>query len=72
MWTGLISVSGTGVMTSSASVALGQAYYLFGGGDGGGGGDAWYALNGQENMTDADIAEAISRQEMNPLYWIGR
>ncbi|GAP88084.1 hypothetical protein SAMD00023353_1501570 [Rosellinia necatrix] len=53
--------------SSSSSSPAGEAYYLFDDGT-----TPWYALNGQENMTDAEIAEAISRQQMSPTYWIGR
>jgi hypothetical protein len=64
MWTGGLEF---GLVTSPAA-PVGQMYYLFGDGTE----SPWYALNGQENLTDAQIAETISRQEMNPVYWIGR
>ncbi|KAI3336283.1 hypothetical protein HD806DRAFT_197 [Xylariaceae sp. AK1471] len=66
MWTGDPSLNLN--LASSPTVPVGQMYYLFGDGTE----SPWYALNGQENLTDAEIAEAISRQEMNPVYWIGR
>ncbi|OTA52647.1 hypothetical protein K449DRAFT_427108 [Hypoxylon sp. EC38] len=53
------------VVASSADVPVGQAYYLIRD-------SPWYAINGQEGMTDAQIAEAISRQGVLPTYWIGR
>ncbi|KAI0201351.1 hypothetical protein F4808DRAFT_459841 [Astrocystis sublimbata] len=62
MWTGGLSF----VLESSPTVALGSMYYLFADGT------PWYALNGQENMSDTEIAGAISRQDLSPLYWIGR
>ncbi|KAI0110420.1 hypothetical protein GGR51DRAFT_569696 [Nemania sp. FL0031] len=66
MWTGGLSAMGA-VLASSPAVQVGEVYYLFNDGT-----TPWYALNGQENMTDVDIAEAILRQELNPIYWIGR
>ncbi|KAH9906429.1 hypothetical protein F4778DRAFT_801673 [Xylariomycetidae sp. FL2044] len=45
--------------------ARGQVYYLFHD-------SPWFALNDQENMTDAEVAESIAGQEVLPTYWIGR
>ncbi|KAI2602782.1 hypothetical protein GGR54DRAFT_622952 [Hypoxylon sp. NC1633] len=53
------------VVASRADVAVGQAYYLIHD-------SPWYAINGQESMTDTQIAEAISRQGVLATYWIGR
>ncbi|KAI2464682.1 hypothetical protein F4781DRAFT_58089 [Annulohypoxylon bovei var. microspora] len=53
------------VVASSADVPVGQAYYLVRD-------SPWFAINGQEGMADAQIAEAISRQGVLPTYWIGR
>ncbi|KAI1644062.1 uncharacterized protein F4817DRAFT_347982 [Daldinia loculata] len=53
------------IIASSADVPVGQAYYLLHD-------SPWYAINGQESMTDAQIAEAIARQGVLPTYWIGR
>ncbi|KAI0971238.1 hypothetical protein F4678DRAFT_479545 [Xylaria arbuscula] len=66
MWTGSLGSMGVALAFSPA-VPLGDMYYLFGD-------EAapWYALNGQESMSDAEIAEAITRQELSPAYWIGR
>ncbi|KAI1422060.1 hypothetical protein F5Y12DRAFT_800192 [Xylaria sp. FL1777] len=66
MWTGALGAMGMALAFSPA-VAMGEMYYLFGD-------EAapWYALNGQESMSDAEIAEAISRQDLSPAYWIGR
>ncbi|CAJ2510293.1 Uu.00g061930.m01.CDS01 [Anthostomella pinea] len=50
---------------SSPDVARGQMYYILND-------SPWYALNDQENLNDAEVAEAISRQDINPMYWIGR
>ncbi|KAI8954029.1 hypothetical protein F4801DRAFT_587935 [Xylaria longipes] len=63
MWTGGLGL----VLESSPAVAVGEMYYLFGDGTA-----PWYALNGQENMSDTEVAEAITRQELSPIYWIGR
>ncbi|KAI1117152.1 hypothetical protein F5Y14DRAFT_448535 [Nemania sp. NC0429] len=66
MWTG--SLGGMGVaLSSSPAVQRGEMYYLFADGS-----MPWYALNGQENMSDVEVAEAITRQGLNPAYWIGR
>ncbi|KAL7627221.1 hypothetical protein AAE478_003997 [Parahypoxylon ruwenzoriense] len=53
------------IVASRADVSVGQAYYLIQD-------SPWYAVNGQEGMTDAQIAEAITRQGLLPTYWIGR
>ncbi|KAI0538995.1 hypothetical protein GGR58DRAFT_500600 [Xylaria digitata] len=66
MWTGGLSTMGVALAYSPA-VPMGESYYLFGDETA-----PWYALNGQENMSDAEIAEAISRQRLSPAYWIGR
>ncbi|KAK5627980.1 hypothetical protein RRF57_003695 [Xylaria bambusicola] len=64
MWTG--GLMGTGVaLAFSPAVPTGDMYYLFAE-------EPWYALNGQESMSDAEIAEAIARQQLSPAYWIGR
>jgi hypothetical protein len=52
-------------IASSSEVARGQAYYIMED-------SPWFAINDQENMTDAEIAEAIQRQEAAATYWIGR
>ncbi|KAI1337900.1 hypothetical protein F5Y15DRAFT_425320 [Xylariaceae sp. FL0016] len=56
---------GDAVVASSPDVARGQMYYVLND-------SPWFAINDQENMTDAEVAEAIARQEINPTYWIGR
>ncbi|KAH8674313.1 hypothetical protein BX600DRAFT_537024 [Xylariales sp. PMI_506] len=53
------------LIASSAEVPRGQAYFLLED-------SPWYALNGQESMTDAEIAQAIQAQGALPTYWIGR
>ncbi|KAI2612357.1 uncharacterized protein GGS25DRAFT_518050 [Hypoxylon fragiforme] len=53
------------VVASRADVPVGQAYYVMPD-------SPWFAINGQEAMTDAQIAEAIVRQGVMPTYWIGR
>ncbi|KAI1769994.1 hypothetical protein F4818DRAFT_456005 [Hypoxylon cercidicola] len=53
------------VVASRADVPVGQAYYILHD-------SPWYAINGQETMTDAQIAEAIARQGILPTYWVGR
>ncbi|KAI4864237.1 hypothetical protein F4820DRAFT_470674 [Hypoxylon rubiginosum] len=53
------------VVGSRADVPVGQAYYILHD-------SPWYAINGQESMTDAQIAEAIARQGVLPTYWVGR
>lgn len=66
MWTGSLGTMGA-VLESSPAVQRGEMYYLFADGT-----MPWYALNGQENMSDEEVAQAITRQGLNPLYWIGR
>ncbi|KAI0908789.1 hypothetical protein F4824DRAFT_483981 [Ustulina deusta] len=66
MWTGGLGAMGVALAFSPA-VPMGEMYYLFGDETA-----PWYALNGQESMSDAEIAEAIARQELSPAYWIGR
>ncbi|RWA06480.1 hypothetical protein EKO27_g8619 [Xylaria grammica] len=66
MWTGELGTMGVALAYSPA-MQMGEMYYLFGDESA-----PWYALNGQENMSDTEIAEAISRQELSPAYWIGR
>jgi len=69
MWsTGTSLGMGGSFGTAALGLAQGQAYYLYGDGTG----SPWYAISGQENMTDAEIAEAITRAQMNPVFWIGR
>jgi hypothetical protein len=53
------------VVVSSPDVERGKCYYVMEG-------SAWYAVNGQEGMTDAEIADAISTQGALATYWIGR
>ncbi|KAI8627301.1 hypothetical protein F5Y19DRAFT_174844 [Xylariaceae sp. FL1651] len=65
IWTGELGTMGVS-LASSPNIQLGQVYFVLGNDS------PWFALNGQENMTDAEIAEAIARQEVNPVYWIGR
>ncbi|KAI1075411.1 hypothetical protein F5B20DRAFT_388521 [Whalleya microplaca] len=50
---------------STPDIARGQVYYILND-------SPWYALNDQENMTDAEIAQAIARQGVVPTYWIGK
>lgn len=50
---------------SSPDVARGQAYYLLED-------SPWFAVNDQENMTDAEVAQAIQSQGAMLAYWIGR
>ncbi|KAI1828277.1 hypothetical protein F4861DRAFT_535240 [Xylaria intraflava] len=65
MWTGN-PYAGSRLMAANPHLQIGQVYYLFVN-------EApWYGLNGQDNMNDIAIAEAISRQGLNPAYWIGR
>ncbi|KAI1169804.1 hypothetical protein F4777DRAFT_584537 [Nemania sp. FL0916] len=66
MWTGGLTSMGA-ALGSSQTVQVGDVYYLFGDGT-----TPWYALNWQENMSDQEIADAIKRQQLNPVYWIGR
>ncbi|KAK6866358.1 hypothetical protein PG995_002886 [Apiospora arundinis] len=61
-----------GTLASSPNVARGQMYYLMMQEHGGAAAAPWFALNGQETMTDAEVAEAISRQGVAATYWIGR
>lgn len=65
MWTGGLMGTGVSLLAFSPQMAVGDMYYLFAD-------EPWYALNGQESMSDAEIAEAIARQELSPAYWIGR
>ncbi|KAI0165463.1 hypothetical protein GGR52DRAFT_109973 [Hypoxylon sp. FL1284] len=68
LWTQLAQVQAgqPGIMAGSrADVAIGQAYYVLHD-------SPWFAINGQESMTDAQIAESIARQGVLPTYWIGR
>ncbi|KAI5863305.1 hypothetical protein GGS23DRAFT_526942 [Durotheca rogersii] len=53
------------IVASRPDAPVGQAYYLIPD-------SPWYAINGQERMTDAQIAEAIAGQGLLPTYWIGR
>ncbi|KAI0405428.1 hypothetical protein F4802DRAFT_597257 [Xylaria palmicola] len=62
MWTGGLSMA----LETSSVMQAGEAYYLFGDGT------SWFALNGQADMSDTEISEAIVRQQLNPVYWIGR
>ncbi|KAI1818859.1 hypothetical protein GGS20DRAFT_581248 [Poronia punctata] len=55
-------------MGLNTGLAHGQVYYLYGDGIE----SPWYALNGQDNMTDSEIVEAIVRQGTNPMFWAGR
>ncbi|KAK8019066.1 hypothetical protein PG990_004204 [Apiospora arundinis] len=71
MWAADFIAEGT--LASSPDVARGQMYYLMMMQEHGGAAAApWFALNGQETMTDAEVAEAISRQGVAATYWIGR
>lgn len=71
MWAADFVAEGT--LASSPDVARGQMYYLMMMQEHGGAAAApWFALNGQEAMTDAEVAEAISRQGVAATYWIGR
>ncbi|KAK8115365.1 hypothetical protein PG999_007434 [Apiospora kogelbergensis] len=54
-------------LASSVDVARGQVYYLMPEC-----GSFWFALNDQETMTDAEVAEAVVRQGVAATYWIGR
>ncbi|KAK8124315.1 uncharacterized protein PG998_000074 [Apiospora kogelbergensis] len=56
-----------GRLASSVDVARGQVYYLMPEC-----GSFWFALNDQETMTDAEVAEAVVRQGVAATYWIGR
>ncbi|KAI2617220.1 hypothetical protein GGS26DRAFT_585324 [Hypomontagnella submonticulosa] len=53
------------VVASRADVPVGTAYYVLHD-------SPWYAINGQESMTDGQIAEAIATQGVLPTYWVGR
>ncbi|KAI1496458.1 hypothetical protein F5X99DRAFT_414069 [Biscogniauxia marginata] len=55
----------TGTIASTPDIARGQVYYILNN-------SPWYALNNQENMTDAEVAEVIASQGVSPAYWIGR
>ncbi|KAI0392200.1 hypothetical protein F5Y17DRAFT_437434 [Xylariaceae sp. FL0594] len=72
---GLTNPSTTSTASSSYGIRMaqgqgqGQPYHLYGDD---GSPSPWYALSGQETMTDAEIAEAITRAHMNPFFWIGR
>lgn len=52
-------------IATSPEVARGQAYFVMED-------SPWFAINDQENMTDAQIAEAIQSQEALATYWVGR
>ncbi|KAK7908825.1 hypothetical protein PG985_016128 [Apiospora marii] len=56
-----------GRLASSLEVARGQMYYLMPDSA-----SPWFALNDQETMSDAEVAEAIVRQGVAATYWIGR
>ncbi|KAK8081276.1 hypothetical protein PG996_000057 [Apiospora saccharicola] len=56
-----------GRLASSLEVARGQMYYLMPDSA-----SPWFALNDQEAMSDAEVAEAIVRQGVSATYWIGR
>ncbi|KAK8041693.1 hypothetical protein PG993_006216 [Apiospora rasikravindrae] len=60
-----------GRLASSLEVARGQMYYLMPD-YASSGSSPWFALNDQETMPDAEVAEAIVRQGVSATYWIGR
>ncbi|KAI0142970.1 hypothetical protein GGR57DRAFT_495462 [Xylariaceae sp. FL1272] len=67
LWVELGSMFTTSVtLANYPDCQLGQMYHVSGEGS------PWFALNYQENMTDAEVAEAIQRQGGNFTYWIGR
>ncbi|KAI1844441.1 hypothetical protein JX265_010065 [Neoarthrinium moseri] len=53
------------VIISSPEVARGHAYWVMQD-------SPWYAINDQENMSDAEIVQAIQAQGAIITYWIGR
>ncbi|KAI0128288.1 hypothetical protein BJ170DRAFT_720927 [Xylariales sp. AK1849] len=61
MWAAEFSES----ITSTPDAARGQVYFIMDD-------SPWYALNDQENMTDAEVVEAIQAQEALETYWLGR
>ncbi|KAK8090417.1 hypothetical protein PG997_005378 [Apiospora hydei] len=56
-----------GRLASSLEASRGQMYYLLPES-----GSPWFALNDQETMSDAEVAEAVVRQGVSVAYWIGR
>ncbi|KAK7952776.1 uncharacterized protein PG986_008504 [Apiospora aurea] len=56
-----------GRLASSLEASRGQMYYLVPES-----GSPWFALNDQETMSDAEVAEAVVRQGVSAAYWIGR